>query len=112
MKWGRKKVWGHLLADPQYQALAACFEELGWKQEDAPAQIAALDTLLSEHVHNKFQLSTQQVDIVVSVTGQGAGLAGRQRRSRRVCVAAACGQQRMVVFRAAPRKTTMCAAAC
>ena len=69
-------LWELVLAKDDQ--LARCFEELGWAREDAPKHMAQLYDLLSGHVHNQFQLSALQVDIVVSVTGQGAGQAGRQ----------------------------------
>lgn len=81
MRLTRNELWKLLLA--KENKLAACFEELGWAQEDAPKHIVQLYKLLSRHVHNEFQLSRRQVDIVVSVTGQGAGQASRPPEAQR-----------------------------
>lgn len=72
-KWSRKQLWQRLLADQEYRSLAACFEELGWTQQDAPSHVAALYKLLSKHAHNAFQLSLRRVDIAVSVPARQPG---------------------------------------
>ena len=65
--------------------LAGCLErEAGWALSDAPARMAALGSFLRQFSPNEFQVSPDQVDIVVSVQP------ARNQRWNGICTLHAC----------------------